>query len=521
MNQKRFAIIDIGSNSVRLVINFIDSNGCYKELYNFKTVARLSSHINNQGQLTPKGRDIIVETLHRFKHVITYHRVRDVMAVATAAFRKASNQKEILEHIKRKVGFSIRVLSEKEEAFYGYLAIVNSMSIKNGITVDIGGGSTEITLFKNRELLHYHSFPFGAITLQNQFIQGEQPTEEEMMMLEKFIIGEIRTLSWLTSHEEYPVIGIGGSARNLSLIHQRKLDYPLAGMHQYEIPTADLKEINEQLKVSSFEERQNIDGLSKDRADIIIPASQVITSLTELVGTNSFIMSRKGLRDGLFYEKLLQPMETNRFPNVVEESFYQLSHNYEVSLSQVNHISLLASQLYEQFKSACRIEHSPEEAKHLLKSSARVLYIGEFINNEASSQNTFYLLTNMTIEGISHEERLAIAFISSFRSKNQLQQNALPFSKLLKKKQLKFYEFLGAIMKIAYSLDYSRRKVISGIGQAKQCGDEWIIPFYVQEDSHFEELQTLRHKKHLEKAIKCPIQFSFKKIQPSKHKILT
>ncbi|WP_088102488.1 exopolyphosphatase [Halalkalibacter urbisdiaboli] len=509
MKSQRFAIIDIGSNSVRLVINAISKNGCYKELYNFKTVARLSAHIDTTGRLTEEGIFVITETLQRFKKVILYHRVQEVLAVATAAIRKASNQKDVIEHVYREIGFNIRVLSEYEEAYYGYLAVINSTTLEHGITIDIGGGSTEITLFEDRELKHFHSFPFGAITLQNEFIEGEQPTNTELDNLKQYILTQFSTLPWLKMDYTYPVVGIGGSARNLSLIHQRKIDYPLAGLHQYEIPTEQLQLVNDELQKLTLEQRQNVDGLSKDRADIIIPASQVITSLLNFVGTNTFILSRKGLRDGLFYESVLKPMETDRFPNVIEESFYQLSHNYDVQLADVNHLSLLASQLYSELKSACRVEHSEEEALHLLKSSARVLYIGEYINNEASSQTTFYLLTNMTIEGLTHQERLAIALISSFKSKKQLNQYAGPFKRILKKKQLKLYEFLGAIMKFAYCLDYTRRKAVTEIGKVEQTEEQWVIPLSFQEEYHFEAMQVNKHKKHLERAIRHPIEVTY------------
>jgi exopolyphosphatase/guanosine-5'-triphosphate,3'-diphosphate pyrophosphatase len=509
MIEKQVAIIDMGSNSIRLVINKIDSNGYYIELHNFKTVARLSAHIKDDGNLSEVGIKTILDTLKRFKDVILFHQVRQITVIATAAMRKAKNRDKIVKLVKDTIGFEIRILSEYEEAFYGYLAVVNSTNIENGFTVDIGGGSTEITLFENRELKHYHSFPFGAITLYQQFFNDDQDEPETIALLTEYLKKQLHTLPWFKEKKDYPVIGIGGSARNLALIHQRKDSYPLAGLHQYEIPKQELLDINKMLQHLTVEERLELEGLSKDRVDIIVPASTVITQIVNHVNANTFVMSRKGLRDGVFYEELLKSMETTRFPNVVEESLYQLTNSYELNVDHVNHISLLANQLYSKTSEYCPVEHNPSNAVTLLNHSARLLYIGEYINNEASSQNTFYLLTNMTIEGLSHKDRLAIALISSYKSKSQMQQYAKSFNKLINKQELKYYEFLGSILKLAYSLDRTRRKVITAIGQVDQNEDELSIILYHQADAFFEDAQATKHKKHLERVIKYTIEFRY------------
>ena len=149
MEVRQLAVIDIGSNSVRLVINQIGPKRGYKELHNFKSVARLSAHIDEKGYLTNEGLNTLIVTLNRFKAILHSYPVDKVNIVATAAIRNAKNQQEIVKFISDRVGFEVRVLSEYEEAYYGYFAVINSTSLKNGVTIDIGGGSTEITLFEN------------------------------------------------------------------------------------------------------------------------------------------------------------------------------------------------------------------------------------------------------------------------------------------------------------------------------------------------------------------------------------
>ncbi|WP_216830030.1 Ppx/GppA phosphatase family protein [Alkalihalobacterium elongatum] len=508
MAERKLAIIDMGSNSIRLVIYTIKSNGCYHELHNFKVVARLSSHTKEDGSISDKGIEIIVETLSRFNEIIKAHQIDQIKGVATAALRLAPNQTEVINIIKKKTALSFTVLSDYEEAYYGYLAVTNSTNIEDGISVDIGGGSTEVTLFKNRKLLKYVSFPFGAITLKNRFIESDPPTLEEMNNLQQFLINQFSSLNWIVN-TELPVVGIGGTARNLCLMHQRKINYPLPGLHQYELQPNDIQEVQQSLVERPFSERQNIQGLSKDRTDIIIPAIQAIASLIKVTNAPQFIMSNKGLRDGIFYEEVLQQIGIDQFPNVADESFFQLSYNYQIDNEHVKQVSKLASAIYKELSPYLLEKYNDEENMQLLRYSARVLYMGEYISNEASSQHTFYLLSNKTIDGLSHSQRLAIALISSFKSKSYLLQFATPYSELLSKQQLKRYELLGAILKLAYSLNRTRRNVIYKCFVTKPSKRNIQLQLLCNNDYFFEEEQAQKYKKHIEKRLNFNFELHF------------
>lgn len=508
MAQRKLAIIDMGSNSIRLVIYTIQSNGCYHELHNFKVVARLSSHTTIDGSITDEGIEIIVKTLSRFNKIINDHQIDYVKGVATAALRLAPNQREVLNIIKDKTALSFTVLSDYEEAYYGYLAVTNSTNIEDGISIDIGGGSTEVTLFKNRKLLKYVSFPFGAITLKKRFIESDPPTLDEMNNLKQFLINQFSSFNWIVN-TELPVVGIGGTARNLCLMHQRKINYPLPGLHQYELQPNDIHEVQQSLLEHPFTERQNVEGLSKDRADIIIPAIQAISTLVEVTRATVFVMSNKGLRDGIFYEEVLRQIGIDQFPNVAEESFYQLSYNYQINVAHVQQVSKLASAIYKELSPYLLEKLNDEDNLKLLRYSARFLYMGEYISNEASSQHTFYLLSNMTIDGLTHEQRLGVALISSFKSKPYLLQFAGPYSELLTKQQLKRYELLGAILKLAHSLNRTRRNVVYKCVVNKTSKREIQLQLYCHDDFYFEEEQAQKYKKQIEKLLNFNVELHF------------
>ncbi|WP_181833034.1 Ppx/GppA family phosphatase [Bacillus taeanensis] len=498
-------IIDMGSNSIRLVIYRIDNHGRYKEIHNFKIVARLREYMDDNGVINSQGMNIVIDTLKKFQEITRRYKLTNIRGIATAAVRQAVNQTKILEKIAAETDYSFKVLSEKQEAYYGYLAVINSTNISSGITVDIGGGSTEITYFKDRKLMNFHSFPFGSLTLK-KFIANDLPTKEEMNKLTSFLESAYQSLPWL-SNKSLPLIGIGGSARNLSLIHQRKNRYPLPGIHQYEFQSKDIHSINQMLCSLPAEKRQKVDGLSKDRTDIIIPSIHALDVLTSVVKAPVFIMSKNGLREGIFYEELLSPFETDKFPNVAEESFYQLQQDYEMNLLTVNQLSKLAMLLYEKLSEYLHCSITTRY-KLLLQRAAKVSYIGEYIDQESRHQHTFYLLSNQTLSGLSHKERLEVALVASFKSKSYFQQFLEPYKDWFTKEEIKQYEFLGSILKFSYGLNITQQNLVHDIEMRKEK-KQVNLSINCLREAPFEESKALKYKKHLEKIIKVPITLNF------------
>ncbi|WP_026689231.1 Ppx/GppA phosphatase family protein [Alteribacter aurantiacus] len=502
---KQTAVIDLGSNSIRLVIFEINEYRCYREIQNLKVVARLSSHINQDGSLSRDGMKVIKKTLKRFRSVLERYHVSDIHGVATAAVRNASNRQDIEALLHTYTDMSFNVLSEKEEAHYGFLAVVNSTDIKNGITIDIGGGSTEITFFKDRKLNDYHSFPFGALTLKQTFITEDAPSKEELKKLHHYLLQAFDSLPWL-KESTGTVIGIGGSARNLALVHQHAIDYPLSGLHQYEMSDRDVKSVFERLQSLPLKKRQQVDGLSKDRADIILPAIFVIQTLIEYTNADHYVVSNKGLREGVFFETLLGEMKVESFPNVTEESFYQLSKDYHLDFDHHRRLSVLATYLLRSLEGYTG-EHFSNEDIHLLQLGARVFFIGESIHPESRSQHTFYLLTNQSIDGLSHSKRLAVALLASFRNRSLFNQYSKPYKQWIPKQDLSKYEKLGAILRLAYGLDRSKQGVVKKvISDPEQSQDALYLKLEKSKDDYFEVFHAQKYKKHVERAFGIKIE---------------
>jgi exopolyphosphatase / guanosine-5'-triphosphate,3'-diphosphate pyrophosphatase len=507
--KEKYGIIDIGSNTMRLVIYERNKGGRLKEVENVKSVARLRNYLTEEEILTEEGIRVLLDTLFIFQDITRHHRIQNVKCVATATIRQAKNREEIIQLVEEKTDFHIRVLSGYEEAYYGFLAVVNSTPITEAVTIDIGGGSTELTYYRDRQFIDYHSFPFGALSLKQKFVSGHVPAQEELKRLSHYLSEQFQSLPWL-HNKNVPIIAIGGSARNLVQIHQLLKKYPLAGIHQYEMNIKDIEDVQRLLTSLTFEQIQKLEGLSKDRADIIIPAVEVFKALYETVNAKSFILSRKGLRDGIFYEDFVKQFGTPIFPSVLEESFFELAEDYDINLDNVRYINKLLIQLVEQIRFLKLYPLTNEDLRDL-KRAAYVFYLGQYIDEESSSQHTFYILANRTIDGLMHKERLKLALIASYKNKTVFKQYIEPFQDWFTRDEQKKLRFLGALLRFTYSLNETKRNIVKAINLIKSDG-EVIMNIYCHRNWQAEEYQAEKHKKHLEKVLKRSIQLRFQSV---------
>ncbi|WP_152655376.1 exopolyphosphatase [Oceanobacillus sp. CFH 90083] len=505
MKKQNYAIIDIGSNTIRLVIYEKTKGNRLKEIENVKASSRLRTFLEEDNTLNQAGIDRLIDTLKSFQEVLATYTLQDTICAATAAIRQAENKQEIETQIVEKTGLNIRILSEEEEAYYGYLAVIHSTSLTEGITVDIGGGSTEVTYFKGRELKESHSFPFGALTLKD-FFARTVPTTEELTKLRQYLKEQFATLPWL-ENKEVKLIAIGGSARNLAQVHQNLKSYPLAGLHEYQMFQKDIMEVSHYLTSIKPDKLTKVDGLSKDRADIIIPAIEVFHCLYQTVQAESFVLSRKGLRDGVLYEHLAKESDSSLFPHVLEESIRELVNDYDLNREHIRHVQNLTEQLFDFCKDNGLIRLDRQDRK-LLKMSSFLFNLGEYIDSESSSQHTFYLLANRTIDGLEHRERLKLALVASYKNKTVFKQFIQPYkSWFLKEERQKLLD-LGALLKFTYCLDATKRQIVEKIDfhlKKKKA----IIRIYTNANAMPEEYQAEKQKKHLEKAIGKELELEF------------
>lgn len=500
----KISIIDIGSNTIRLVIyEKRQDRYSYECIENIKETARLRSRFDKEGNLSEEGINILVSTLREFMKIVDHYGADECVAVATASLRLAENCDDVLARVKAETNIEIRLLSDYEEAYYGYFAVHHSISLQEAVTIDIGGGSTEITYFKDGKMKNYHSFHFGALSLKMEYISDEMLTAKEQKRMKQFLAEQFASLDWL-QNLQVPVIAIGGSARNIGRVYQQIVDYPLDELHHYEMTVKQLRKVEEVISEQSLSSLQKMDVIDKERADTLQPAIATFIALCETVGTSTWIISNRGLRDGLLYE--MQGKTEEQSDELIEESLYELKSRFYIGNQQEDDLRRLALQLFHEVNHLRPVFNSSDE--RLLRLATPIFNLGKKADAETSNM-TFFLVSHYTLLGLSQKERIAIALIASFKNRRLFNQYAEPFSPWFTEEELHRYAALGAILKVAQTLDRTKTSHVKMIIISEPKESQWEAKIIYECSIMAEKYHFNRQKKHLEKQFNVVISPNF------------
>lgn len=305
---ENFAIIDLGSNSIRLEVDQINDDDSYQPVLEQKEVVRLSENMGPEQTLKRPAIERTIEALLHFKEAISNLPNLKIRAIATAATRNAANQAEFLEEVYERTGVQLEVISGSQEAHYDYLGVINSLHVVNGIIMDTGGASTELVLIQNGEEINVISIPQGAVTLTESNLNTDQPSAGQLFHLFDQLDSIYNDIWWLTRGTNLPIIALGGSNRTLAKIKRRNdpniKDWD--DIHGFHMSIQEVKNIFTNILNSNLEERKAIAGLSKDRADIIIGGLAPAMTLMRRLNSDRMIFSKRGVRFGLLHERLAE-----------------------------------------------------------------------------------------------------------------------------------------------------------------------------------------------------------------------
>ncbi len=287
-------IIDLGSNSVRISIADTE-NGT--TLYMGKKAIRLSQGMNEDMMLKPDAVKRCVMTFFELKLIMEKYAVERVYAVATAAVRKARNKSEFLSLIKKETDIEIRVLSGEEEAYLDFLGVLGATNIEDAVILDTGGGSTEFIGVKNGEIIGTESVQLGSRSIKELYFKDGE-TQEGIENAKAEVKSFTDKIKWLDELLGVPVIGIGGSNRTIARISMGAdgTDKPIK---EYKMESEEVFEIVEKIGKTSVEKRIEIKGITHDRTDIIYGGVLPLEYLMRKLGSEKFIVTDAGLRDGI------------------------------------------------------------------------------------------------------------------------------------------------------------------------------------------------------------------------------
>ncbi len=460
-NYQRFGIIDIGSNSVRLVIYELVDQNAYRVVDEFKESVRLSAKIGEDGCLPSAEIESLGSILHHFAMLCSAHRVTKIRAVATAAIRNARNREEIVQSLERRIGLPIEVLTGEDEARLGFLGMINTLEIEDGFLIDIGGGSTEVSLFRKRRRVHSVSFPFGAVNTTRRFADDGQVREAEAEQVRDMIQQAVQKEPWIMDNPGLPLIGIGGTMRSLCKISQNRNNYSLPLTHNYTLPNEEVEYLLKWLLPMNAAKRKSVDGISKNRSDIIGCGLLILHTIAKLAGSTQYITSGSGLKDGVFFETL-RPARA-QIDNVLEQSVQNLLVLHpSVPLQHVKQVQTLADRLFTDLCSSERFSLD-ESLRYYLEVAALLYRIGTTVDYYKYDKHTFYLLAHSPINGLTHREKILCGLIACFHSKQQTRVLLSKHKDIVSAADLELAVKLGTLLRVAIALDRSETQPIKDV----------------------------------------------------------
>ncbi len=480
---ERIGIIDLGSNTARLLIVDMFADNHYMVVDELKESVRLGQDMDRDGFLKPQRIAETIKTLKMFKKLCDASGVERIIAVGTAAVRRAKNQCSFLDEIRVSCNITIRVLSEEEEALLVYRGVINSMDIPKGIILEIGGGSTKIVYYNRRNVLGYASLPFGAVTLTDLFASDPTP-EMAAQHVEEFFTEQLKKLPWLSEIDpETQMIGVGGSFRNLFKINKLIRKYPLDTAHNYKLATEDFQAIYDTLKALDVDKRKKIKGLSPARADIMPAAMAIVKSFVSYIHADLFTIGGCGLREGLMINQAMPITLEKPISDVLSYSLDRYVKYYGCDPKHVEHVILLSIQLFKQL----RVLHKfSRQYLKILKIAASLHDCGERVQYDNHAKHSWYTILNSRIYGATHREIVLAAFVAGCHNKEDIPMNEwMKYKDIVLEEDLDAVKKLGVLLRIAESLDRTRCGVVTGVN-CDVLGDSVIMKTIVTGDAALE-----------------------------------
>jgi len=304
----RLGVIDLGSNTIRLVVYRWD--GLHLEtLYNIKRQTQSIKYVKN-AMMSKEGLDSVVLSVKELMVIARAYDVEKLNIFATASLRNIKNSDEAVSYIQNEIDFPLDLLDGNEESLFGFEGMRRTINLPmEGISVDIGGASTEITYFKNNKAVFMGSLPMGSLNLFIQHVHNVLPTESEQFLMRLEIQNHLDSLVWLKSVKVNTVIGIGGSARAIMRLHQAKYDINTS-IYDMQLSSKLISGYANFIANQKDEETRLILKAIPDRLSTVIPGAIIVDEIMKLVNAQDYMLSLYGVREGYLFNRILS-LDTN------------------------------------------------------------------------------------------------------------------------------------------------------------------------------------------------------------------
>ncbi len=507
----KLAAIDIGSNSIHMVIMNIDRHQGIEVIDREKEMVKLGAGVFSTHKLSERAFQAGLETLRKYVMLADSIAVDEIQAVATSAVREAHNGGEFLTTVARETGISPRVVSGKEEARLIFLAVRKAINLEDGenaLVLDIGGGSLEVVVGNNREVLFGESVKLGVQRLKDMIGNDAPVGPEAQRVLEAHIryaaedlIRKAKAIGFQT------VIGTSGTIRTLGeAAHIAGGSKAWRSLNAEKVSLKELKKITTRLLKIPPEKRATVNGISEQRADAIHLGGVLLVQLLEMIDTDSLVLCDASLREGVAFDYLdRHPEGAAMFPataDVRHRSVLEMARKYGRSGDREEHISKLALDIFEALSEKYKFG---EYERDILRYSAMLHSIGQYIGFKRYHKHTLYIIHNAGLRGFTDEEVMLIGYVASYHRKEIPQKSQTQFGKLTKKDR-RIIEVLSGVLRIAVGLDRGHNQLVEAI-TCKLTDKSLKILLYSNDNLELELWDAERKKIPLENVLGRKIEF--------------
>ncbi len=476
--RERIAAIDVGSNSVRLLVAEYDPASGLTVIDELKDQPRLAAGLARTGCLNEAAMDRAIQTLGRMREVCQRRAVRRIAAVATAAVREAENGPWFVRRVRQELDIPLRIIDSETEATLSYRSVAHHFPLagERAIVADIGGGSLELIGAVDGLVEQTFSLPLGAVRLTELYLPGDRTIQRELAGLRKHIRKQLKRAISSREWAAAAVIGSGGTFTTLGRIVQARRGQAAGDtVHGVAVEAAEVERLMDWLASRTPEQRRQVPGLNPERADIILAGLAVTAELLDWVRTRSITVSAFGLREGLLLEMAGAEEPVVRDPLRL---FREFAERCQSDRRHVEQVRRLALQLFDQLGET--LGCGPEE--QLLLEAAGLLHdVGQLVSYPRHHKHSYSLLTHAERLGLAPRERGLVALISRYHRRTGPRKKHPELAALPPGDQ-DIVRRLSAILRVADGLDRGHAAAVGAV--ASRLGPDALVLTVTPESAH-------------------------------------
>jgi exopolyphosphatase/guanosine-5'-triphosphate,3'-diphosphate pyrophosphatase len=472
----RLAAIDVGSNSVHMVIADVRRDGHFEVIDRVKEMVRLGRNMFTSGKLAREPMDLAVRALKNFARLAKVRRVDRIRAVATSAVREAQNREPFIARIRRETGLKVEIISGAEEAQFIFNAARHALGLEGGpyLLIDIGGGSVELVLVRDGEALWMASLPLGVARLTERFLTSDPPDPAAVRRLEEHLQRKLDALMRKARRAGVVrAIGTSGTINALVAMARVARDGEQDRLHGLNIPATDVTWLRNRLLKLSADQRADLPGADPKRADLM-PAAVVLTDfILEHAGAPELVACTWALREGILLSMVNGSARSARGRGAIEarrRSVSALARRFGALNGHGPQVARLALKIFDAAAPALK---AGPQARELLEHAALLHDIGRVIDHDRHNRHTYYLVKNAELLGFDPLEIEIIAQAARGHRKPSARLDSPEFRALSPAKR-HLVRSIAAILRLADALDRSHFSVVKDI-RIRRSPDRFTI----------------------------------------------